>query len=112
TNREELFWGWSPALDVNADKDNLYVQVELPGMKKEDIEIALHGGVLSISGERKAEDPHDGNGTFRSERFFGRFSRSIPLQTQVDPNRVSAHYKDGLLTVTLAKAEEVKPRQI
>lgn len=111
-NREELFRGWSPAVDVHADKDNVYVQAEIPGMKKEDLEINLHEGVLSISGERKSEDNREEDGTFRSERFFGRFHRSISLPTRVDPGKVTAQYKDGLLLVTLPKAEEVKPKQI
>lgn len=111
-DREEFLRGWTPAIDVHADKDNVFVQAELPGMKKEDIEIALHDGVLSISGERKSEDTREENGTYRSERYFGRFHRSIPLETQVNASKVSAQYKDGLLTITLPKAEEVKPKQI
>src|SRR2546421_11194498 len=67
-----LFSGWSPALDIYQDKDNVYVQCELPGMKKEDIDISFHEGMLTISGERKrVEEVKEGEG-FRSERFFGK----------------------------------------
>jgi len=108
----ETFGGWSPALDVYQDKDNVTVKVELPGLKKEDIDISLHDGVLSISGERKFEQDDQSGQTFRSERFFGRFQRSVSLPTSVAGDKVSAAYKDGILTVTLPKAEEAKPKQI
>jgi len=107
-----LFNGWSPALDVHQDKDHVFVKVELPGMKKEEIEISLHDGVLSIAGERKHEDKTKKEGAFRSERYFGRFRRSVALPTTVDSAKVTATYKDGILTVTLPKAEEAKPKQI
>lgn len=107
-----LFSGWSPSLDVYQDKDSLYVKCELPGMKKEDIEITLHDGILSLSGERKHEEKHEEGESFRSERFFGKFHRSVTLPTSVDAGKVSASYKDGILTVTLPKTEEAKPKQI
>jgi HSP20 family protein len=107
-----LLSGWSPVLDVYQDKDNVFVKAELPGMKKEEIEISLHEGVLSIAGERKHEEQSKEGETFRSERFFGRFHRSVSLPTAVDSAKVKASYKDGILTVTLPKAEEAKPKQI
>jgi HSP20 family protein len=107
----QLLNGWSPALDLYQDHDNMIVVVELPGMRKEDIEISLHDGTLTISGERKAET---GNGekAERTERYIGKFRRSLTLPTRVDSNKVTATYRDGILTVTLSKAEEAKPRQI
>jgi HSP20 family protein len=107
-----LFSGWSPALDVFDDKDNLVVKVELPGLKKEEINISLHEGVLTVSGERKRETEKKEGESFRSERYFGKFQRSVTLPTAVDSSKVSAAYKDGVLTVELAKAEEAKPKQI
>jgi HSP20 family protein len=107
-----LFNGWAPALDVYQDKDHVFVKAELPGLKKEEIGISLHDGVLSISGERKREEETKKGDNFRSERFFGRFHRSVALPTAVDSGKVSAAYKDGILTVTLPKAEEAKPKQI
>ena len=104
------FFGWAPAVDLYEDKDSLTVRVELPGMKKEDIEISLHQGSLIISGERKTES--EDTETSRSERFFGRFQRSLELPKPVDANKVTATYRDGILMVRLPKTEESKPKQI
>jgi len=107
----QLFSGWTPALDLYQNNDNVIAVVELPGMRKEDIEISLHDGTLTISGERKMET-QEGDKAERSERYVGKFRRSITLPTRVDANNVSATYKDGILTVALPKAEEAKPKQI
>jgi len=107
----QLFTGWSPALDVHQSTDNIVAVVELPGMRREDIEISLHDGTLTISGERKRESTN-GEKAERTERYVGVFRRSIALPTRVDASKVSATYRDGILTVTLPKAEEVKPKQI
>ncbi len=104
--------GWTPALDVHQDKDTLFVAVELPGMKREDVKLSLHDGILTLSGERRHEKAHDEKASLRNERFFGRFERSLNLPFAVDAARVAASYEDGVLTVTLPKAEEAKPRQI
>ena len=109
---DRSFSGWNPALDVYQDQDHVYVKCELPGLKKEQIDISLHENTLSISGERKNERETKEGETSRTERFFGRFSRSVTLPTLVQGDNVKAQYKDGILTVTLAKAEEAKPRQI
>ena len=112
-SREDRLLGvWSPPLDIFQDKDHVFAKVELPGMKKEDIQISLHENTVTISGERKQEqEVREGDG-YRSERFFGRFHRSVTLPVPVEPNNVTAQYKDGTLTVTMAKAEEAKPKQI
>jgi len=107
----QLFNGWSPALDLCQNNDNVIAVVELPGMSKEEIEISLHDGALMISGERKSETA-TGDKAERSERYVGAFRRSITLPTRVDSGKVTASYKDGILTVTLPKAEEAKPKQI
>jgi HSP20 family protein len=107
----QLFNGWTPALDLYQTNDDIVALVELPGMRKEEIEISLHDGTLTIGGERKDETPESDN-TARTERFVGKFRRSVSLPTRVDSNKVTATYKDGILTVTLPKAEEVKPKQI
>jgi HSP20 family protein len=108
----QLLSGWNPALDVHEDKDNLYVKVELPGLKKEDISLSLHDGSLSISGERKSENKHEEAEVYRAERFFGRFQRTVSLPTPVAADKVKAQYQDGILTVTLPKTEEAKPKHI
>jgi HSP20 family protein len=107
----QLFSGWSPALDLYEDKDNVIAVVEVPGMQKNDIEISLHDGTLTIGGERRSESGN-GKNAERTERYVGKFRRSITLPSRVDANKVKASYRDGVLTVTLPKAEEAKPRQI
>ena len=108
----DVFNSWAPAVDVYEDHNNLTVRAELPGMNKADIDISLHENVITISGERKEEKQVAGNQASRRERFQGRFTRSISLPKQVNAAEVKATYKDGMLTVTLPKAEEAKPRQI
>jgi HSP20 family protein len=107
-----LLSGWNPALDVFEDKDNLFVKAELPGMKRDDIEVSLRDNTLSISGERKAENKQTDAEVYREERSFGRFQRTISLPAPVTSDKVKAEYKDGILTITLPKTEEAKPRQI
>jgi HSP20 family protein len=107
-----LLSGWNPALDLYEDKDNLYVKVELPGMKREEIDVSLHEGSLSVSGERKSEQKHEDAEVYRAERFFGRFQRTVTLPTPVAADKVKAQYKDGILNITLPKTEEAKPKHI
>ena len=110
---DRLVGVWSPPLDVFRNGDQVFVKTELPGVKKDEIKISLHENVLTLSGERKNErEVAEAAASYRSERFFGRFQRSVTLPVQVDPASVRAQYKDGVLTVTLSQAEEAKPRQI
>jgi HSP20 family protein len=108
----QLLSVWNPAVDVFEDKENVIVKAELPGMKKEDIEVSLHDGALSISGERKSETKFDNAEIHRAERFVGRFHRAVTLPSEVKADKVKAQYQDGMLTITLPKAEEAKPKQI
>jgi len=107
----QLFGGWSPALDLYQNNDNVVAVLELPGMRKEDIDISLHDGMLTIAGERQISSG-EGENAERTERFSGKFRRSISLPTRVDAGKVNATYKDGILTVTLPKAEEAKPKKV
>jgi len=109
---QQFLGGWLPAVDLYEDKENVLVKAELPGMKKEEIEISLHEGVLTISGERKQEQKFKDAEMHRTERFIGRFQRTISLPSPVQADKVNAAYKDGILTVTLPKTEEAKPKQI
>lgn len=111
TSSQQFLNGWLPAIDLYEDNDNLVVMAELPGMAKEDIDISLHGDVLTISGERKEQERQDAE-VYRAERFLGRFQRTLTLPTAVDSSKVQANYKDGILKVTLPKAEHAKPKQI
>ena len=103
---------WTPALDVHEDKDGFTIRVEVPGMKREDIVVSLQDGALVIAGERKEEKISEETEVHQQERFYGKFSRALTLPTAVAGDKVKAAYKDGILTVTLPKAEEAKPKQI
>ena len=98
-------------MHIYEDADNVFVKAELPGLKKEDIDVSLENGELSISGERKGANLKDAK-TLRTERFAGRFQRTIVLPAEVKADQVNAHYQDGVLTITLPKAEAAKPKQI
>ena len=104
---------WMPAVDIFETADREFVlKAELPDMKRDDIAVTFENGVLTLTGERKTE--FDANqGTYhRSERAYGRFSRSFTLPATVDHTRIQASYKDGVLTVRVPQREEAKPRQI
>jgi HSP20 family protein len=109
---ESPLTSWAPALDVHEDKDGFVVRTELPGLKREDIEVSLHDGALIISGERKAEKVEEGVEVHRQERYHGKFQRALTLPVPVAADKIKAQYKDGVLTVTLPKVEEAKPKQI
>jgi len=104
--------GGFPALNLTEDRDRYYVRAELPGMEAGDLNISVTGNGLSISGERKI--PAEGQNVryHRREREAGTFSRMIGLPGEVDPEKVDASLKDGILTVTVPKAEKAKPKQI
>lgn len=101
-----------PPMNLWEDDDHLYMEAELPGLNLDDLEIYVTGGnQLSIKGERK--QPELGEGTWhRQERGFGTFSRLIELPANVESENVSAEFTHGVLTITLPKAEEAKPRKI
>jgi len=104
---------WVPPVDIieTAGKD-VVVRAELPDMKREDINVTFENNVLSIEGERKFERTNEGDTYHRVERGYGSFRRSFSLPASVDAARVQADYKDGVLTVTLPRREESRPRQI
>ena len=112
TRSAESFGDWAPALDAFEDKDRYVVSVELPGLKKEDINVTVHDGVLTVSGERKSERDVKEGTVHRTERYYGKFSRSVSLPSAVRADKVGASYKDGILTVEIPKAEEAKPKHI
>lgn len=112
TSSAGLFGGWNPTVDVFQDKDNVIVRAELPGMKKEEIELTFQEEMLTISGERKQESEVLEGEVYRSERFFGKFHRTVSMPTKVDAEKIKASYKDGILSVELPKAPEAKAKQI
>lgn len=103
---------WSPSVDIFETKDDILIKAEVPGMKKEDIKITLQDNVLTLKGESKQEKEEKETNFYRMERSYGSFVRSFNLPTVVQADRIKASYKDGILSITLSKAEEVKPKQI
>lgn len=110
--RGEFFTGWAPPMDLIENAENLVATVEIPGLKKEDIQVRVEDGVLSISGERKRDEKSQKAEAHRTERFYGKFHRAICLPKPVKVDAVKAAYRDGVLTVTMPKTEEAKPKQI
>ncbi len=104
--------GWLPAVDVRESDDAYVFTAELPGLAKDDVNITLEDSVLTLSGERRFEEEDEEKNYRRIERAYGTFSRSFTLPSQVDAEHISAKFKDGLLTVTVPKAELAKPRKI
>jgi HSP20 family protein len=103
---------WLPPFDVSETENEIIVKAELPGMDVKDIDIALTDGLLTIKGERKLEKEDKKENYHRIERQYGSFSRSLNLGEKVRADGIEAAYKDGILTVTLPKAEESKPKRI
>jgi HSP20 family protein len=103
---------WYPPVDILEGKDSYLIRAELPGMKQEDFNLELNEGVLTLSGERKVEEPAEGVEYHRSERLAGKFSRSFHLPQTVAQDGIKATYRDGILEVHVPKAEEAKPRKI
>ena len=103
---------WIPPVDIAEDDKDYTVKVELPGVNKEDVRVSVEGGVLSISGERKAEKEEKNKKYHRIERTYGSFARSFTLPEGTASDKVSAEFKDGVLRVHLSKDEAAKPKSI
>lgn len=110
---EETFSGqWAPPLDLYEEDDRFVIKLDLPGMHSENIEVTLDQNLLSIRGERMFEDEAKQESYHRIERRYGSFARSVSLPAQVDADAIQAEFTDGVLTVTVPKAETAKPRKI
>jgi len=103
---------WTPAVDVSETGDKVTVKAEIPGLEAKDIDISIVGDTLTIKGEKKAEREEKGENFHLVERSYGSFSRTLKLPTAVDADKVEATYKNGVLTITCPKKEEVKPKAI
>lgn len=102
---------WLPRIDVKSTGDDMLVYAELPGLSRDEIDIEITDGILSIRGERKQETEESGEGWLVRERTYGSFERSIALPTGVEAEQISADYKDGVLEVRIPKAmEALKPK--
>jgi HSP20 family protein len=105
--------GWVPPVDIyETDEHEVVLKAELPEMKREDIHLTFENGVLTLRGERKVEEESKRETFQRQERRYGAFSRSFTLPNTVDASRISASYRDGVLTIRLPQREEAKPKQI
>ena len=102
----------APALDITEDEHAFFVTAELPGLKKEEVQIGLENGVLSISGEKKQETESKDKNWHRMERRFGAFHRAVTLPAGVEADKVEATFENGVLTVRVPKADAVKPKTI
>ena len=103
---------WHPFVDISESDDAIMVTAEVPGMKKEDIKVSIQDNILTLSGEKKQEKEDKGKNYHRIERAFGVFERSFSLPVSVQSDKVKAVYKEGILTITLPKSEEAKPKEI
>lgn len=104
---------WMPAVDVREDQKNIAVDVELPGIKPEDVNVSVENGVLSVSGEKRAERKEGEEGRFHTvERSYGSFFRSFQLPQGVDESQITADFHDGVLTIDIPKAALPQPRRI
>ncbi len=111
-DEDVMVTSWVPSADVKETDDALIVELELAGVKKDDIDVSLEQNVLKVTGERRHENEESKEGLHRVERFYGRFSRSFGLPRHVDPAKVKAVMKDGVLRLELPKTEAARPRQI
>ncbi len=103
---------WRPAMDVSETENEVVVQVDLPGLSRDEIKVNVDKNVLSVHGEKRHESKDEDKRVYRTERTYGSFKRSFTLPSAVDAEKISAAYKDGVLTLTLPKAEEAKPKEI
>jgi len=103
---------WAPAVDIQETDGEYVVKADLPAVKKEDVRVEVLDGVLSVSGERKQEKEEKGKRFHRVERAYGRFERRLALPTEVDPKKIAAEFKDGVLQVHLPKSPSAQPQSI
>ncbi|MBN1783209.1 Hsp20/alpha crystallin family protein [bacterium] len=111
-NAENTDCVWAPTVDVVESDKNFELVADVPGLKKEDIHIAIEDGYLTLSGEKKQEKEEDGKNYHRVERSYGKFERSFRLPKEVDAEAIKANYKNGVLRVEIPKTEKVQPKQI
>ena len=103
---------WSPSVDVFEDSDHIIIKADLPGIKQEDIDIEMTGDTLTIKGERRFEDEQRRENYVRVERSYGSFQRSFTIGIPVESDKVAATYRNGILELTIPKAEATKPKKV
>ncbi len=110
--KEDFLWNWEPAVDIYETDSHIVVKAELPGVDKKDISVDLNGRVLTLRGERSTDNEVKEDNYYRKERCYGKFERSFTLPEGVEPDKVEADYKDGVLKIGIPKPEEHKSKQI
>lgn len=103
---------WSPLVDISETRDDIIVNAEVPGMKKDDIKIIIQDNVLTLKGEKQKEKEEKDKSYHRVERSYGSFERSFSLPVSIQVDKIKANYKEGVLTIHLPKAEEAKPKEV
>ena len=103
---------WAPLADMYETKDDLVLSFELPGISEKDVNVSITGDLLTVKGERRAEQTSKDDTYHRLERVYGKFERTVQLPMPVQADKVKATYRDGMLHIQLPKAEEVKPKEI
>ena len=103
---------WLPPCDVFEDKETVKIVAELPGVRPEDVKLSLENNLLTIRGEKRQQAEERNERVHRYERSYGSFERSFALPSTVDPDKIAAKYENGVLTVTIPKAERARPREI
>jgi HSP20 family protein len=103
---------WMPTVDMHETKDSLVLRLDLPGVREKDVAVSITGDLLSVKGERRWEEESKDHKFLHVERLYGQFERLVQLPMAVQPDKVKAAYRDGVLEITLPKAEDLKPREI
>ena len=112
TNEPVAFADWTPAVDIQEADTEYVVKADLPEVKKEDVKVNFHNGVLTLEGERNLEKEEKGKTFHKVERAYGRFVRRFAMPNEVDVNKVTAAFKDGVLTVHVPKTVAATPKQV
>lgn len=103
---------WNPSTDITEDDNEYIIKLDIPGMEKKDIGVHFHDGRVTITGERKLEEKEDKKDFIRRERYYGSFYRSFTLPEKVKEDKIEASFKEGVLKLTMPKAEVIKPKSI
>jgi len=109
---EDSFQTWNPAVDIYERSDALVLSAELPGVRRDELDLKVEGNVLTLRGERRRDQTINDENYHRVERSYGTFSRSFTLPSTVDSSRIEARFTDGVLEVVIPKAEDAKPKRI
>ena len=108
----EAVGGWFPPVDIHEEAARIVLRAEVAGVNRDDIEVSVENGTLTLRGEKKQSKVTESENAYRQERFYGFFTRSFVLPSAIDADHINATYKDGVLEVVVPKAEEARPRKI